>query len=253
MPPGEFVSRHAGVVPLHASAQVEPTWQTGPDQGRPVRLRPWWPLTRIHFRQNFRGRATPWRAHLRIFCYLTTRGGRSTNLSPAVEQLLRLAEKTTRSCISRMRTSAYVASFKTLDAVVTAFRHPRLRALPDIANALRGGLSADGGRTERTAALFRHSPLQDSSKTAGAIRRPWRRRYTLPRLLAPALASHPSPLTFTVETLRAERARGPRLAARFMGCDAVFAALPSIEAACTPCAHDRSHGPVPVDARECGR
>ena len=33
-----------------------------------------------------------------------------------------------------------IAGFAELEAVVTAYRHPRLRALPDVANAYRTGL-----------------------------------------------------------------------------------------------------------------
>src|SRR4029079_2710413 len=77
--------------------------------------------------------------HLRIFSYLTYDGYRVDDLRGPIDELLGLAEKFDMKLHVENEGVCNIADFAGIEALVTAYRHPRLRALPDIANAYRRG------------------------------------------------------------------------------------------------------------------
>ena len=77
--------------------------------------------------------------NLRIFSYLTYDGYRVDDLREPIDALLALAEKFDMKLHVENEGVCNIAGFAELEALVTAYRHPRLRALPDIANVYRRG------------------------------------------------------------------------------------------------------------------
>ena len=75
--------------------------------------------------------------NLRIFSYLTYDGYRVDDLREPIDDLLALAEKFDMKLHVENEGVCNIAGFAELEALVTTYRHPRLRALPDIANAYR--------------------------------------------------------------------------------------------------------------------
>ena len=75
--------------------------------------------------------------NLRIFSYLAYDGYRVDDLRGPIDDLLALAEKFDMKLHVENEGVCNIAGFAELEALVTAYRHPRLRALPDIANAYR--------------------------------------------------------------------------------------------------------------------
>jgi L-ribulose-5-phosphate 3-epimerase len=138
--------------------------------------------------------------HLRIFSYLTYDGYRVDDLHRPIDDLLALAEKFDMKLHVENEGVCNIADFAVLEALVTEYRHPRLRALPDIANAYRSG------KPPSAAALARLLPFTDMlhfKDYANAAR-----RYValgegdipFAALLAATLPAHEAPLTLTIET-----------------------------------------------------
>src|SRR5262249_28155740 len=73
----------------------------------------------------------------RIFSYLAYDGYRPDDLREPIDDLLALAEKFDMKLHVENEGVCNIGAFDDLEALVTAYRHPRLRALPDIANAYR--------------------------------------------------------------------------------------------------------------------
>jgi hypothetical protein len=72
---------------------------------------------------------------LRVFSYLAYDDYRLDDLREPIDDLLSLAERFDMKVHVENEGVCNVAGFAELEAVMTAYRHPRLRALPDIANA----------------------------------------------------------------------------------------------------------------------
>ena len=115
--------------------------------------------------------------NLRIFSYLAYDGYRVDDLRGPIDDLLALAEKFDMKLHVENEGVCNIAGFAELEALVTAYRHPRLRALPDIANAYRRGLAAVSRRSGATAALHGHAALQGLRQCSAALRRRRRGRY----------------------------------------------------------------------------
>jgi len=77
--------------------------------------------------------------NLRIFSYLAYDDYRVDDLREPIEDLLPLAERFDMWVHVENEGVCNIGGFAELEAAVTAYRHPRLRALPDIANAYRNG------------------------------------------------------------------------------------------------------------------
>src|SRR5690242_4388441 len=73
--------------------------------------------------------------NLRVFSYLAYDDFRPDDLRGPIDDLLVLAEKFDMKLHVENESVCNIAGFAELEALVTAYRHPRLRALPDIANA----------------------------------------------------------------------------------------------------------------------
>ena len=104
-----------------------------------------------------------------------------------IDDLLALAEKFDMKLHVENEGVCNIRGFAEIEALVTAYRHPRLRALPDIANAYRRGQSrrrrpiSRGCCPSRTCCTSRTTPMRRgaSSRWARAIypsRTCWRRR-----------------------------------------------------------------------------
>lgn len=138
--------------------------------------------------------------HLRIFSYLAYDGFTLGDLKPALDELLTLAEAADMKLHVENENVCNLVSFPDLEALVTSYRHPRLRALPDIANAI------SGGHPPSAADLARLLPVTDMLHFKDFSRRE-RRRVAVGEgdvpfadLLASTLPRHDAPLTMTIET-----------------------------------------------------
>jgi sugar phosphate isomerase/epimerase len=138
--------------------------------------------------------------HLRIFSYLAYDGFELSDLRPALDELIPLAEKADKKLHVENENVCNLVSFPNLEALVTSYRHPRLRALPDIANAI------NGGHPPSAADIARLLPFTDMLHFKDFSRRQGRRvalgegDVPFAELLAPSLAHHDAPLTLTIET-----------------------------------------------------
>ena len=154
----------------------------------------------VVYAQAFEAAAVLGARHLRIFSYLTYDGYGVEDLRGPIDDLLALAEKFDMKLHVENEGVCNIAGFAELEALMTAYRHPRLRALPDIANAYRSG------EPPSAAALARLLPFTDIlhfKDYANAAR-----RYValgegdipFAALLAETLPAHEAPLTLTIET-----------------------------------------------------
>ena len=137
---------------------------------------------------------------LRVFSYLTYDGYRVDDLRPAMDELLALAEKFDMTVHVENEGVCNIVGFAGLEALVTAYRHPRLKALPDIANAwLRSTPPAAADLTR----LLPFTDILHIKDYASATRRfvaAGEGDIPLKELLAATLPAHETPLTLTIET-----------------------------------------------------
>ena len=138
--------------------------------------------------------------NLRIFSYLAYDGYCVDDLRGPIDDLLVLAEKFDMKLHVENEGVCNIAGFAELEALVTAYRHSRLRALPDIANAYRTGLQPSAADLAR---LLPYTDILHFKDYANAARR----FVTLGEgdipfaaLLAATLPAHEAPLTLTIET-----------------------------------------------------
>ena len=138
--------------------------------------------------------------HLRVFSYLAYDDYRLDDLREPIDDLLLLAEKFDVKVHVENEGVCNIAAFAELEALVTAYRHPRLRALPDIANAYRAS------RLPTAADLARLLPFTDMlhiKDYANALRRfvaVGEGDIPIETLLAATLPAREAPLTLTIET-----------------------------------------------------
>ena len=181
-----------------------PPEQGGAGQGRPVRLRS---------RRPHAGRGL--RADLRV-CATSRRAQPAHAFKLSDLRRIprgRFARANRRNCW-RWRTKfdmklhvenegvCNIAGFAELEALVTAYRHPRLRALPDISNAFGQASPPICRRSGATAACSRTSwHFKDYDNASPPLRRRRRgRSCRIASLLAQTLPAHDAPLTLTIET-----------------------------------------------------
>ena len=138
--------------------------------------------------------------NLRVFSYLAYDDYCLDDLREPIGDLLVLAEKFDMKVHVENEGVCNVADFAELEAVVTTYRHPRLRALPDIANACRKS------RTPSAPALSRLLPFTDIlhiKDYANAVRRfvaVGEGDIPIAALLGATLPTREAPLTLTIET-----------------------------------------------------
>ena len=138
--------------------------------------------------------------NLRIFSYLAYDGYRVDDLRGPIDDLLVLAEKFDMKLHVENEGVCNIAGFAELEALVTAYRHPRLRALPDIANGYRRGLPPSAADLAR---LLPFTDILHFKDYANAERRfvaLGEGDIPFATLLAATLPAHETPLTLTIET-----------------------------------------------------
>ena len=138
--------------------------------------------------------------NLRIFSYLAYDGYRVDDLRGPVDDLLRLAEKLDMKLHVENEGVCNVVSFSELETLVTTYRHPRLRALPDIANAYRRGRPPSAADLARLLPFTDMLHFKDYSDTANRFVAVGEGDIPFAALLAETLPAHNAPLTLTIET-----------------------------------------------------
>ena len=138
--------------------------------------------------------------NLRIFSYLTYDGFRVEDLREPLDGLLALAEKFDMKLHVENESVCNTADFADLEALVTAYRHPLLRALPDIANAYRIGRSPSAADLARLLPFTDILHFKDYANAARRFVAVGEGDIPFAALLAATLPAHDSPLTLTIET-----------------------------------------------------
>jgi hypothetical protein len=138
--------------------------------------------------------------NLRIFSYLTYDGYRVEDLRAPIDDLLALADKFDMKLHVENEGVCNIAGFAELEALVTAYRHPRLRALPDISNAYRAGhapAAADLARLLPFTDILHFKDYDNATRRFVAV---GEGDIPIASLLAQTLPAHDAPLTLTIET-----------------------------------------------------
>lgn len=138
--------------------------------------------------------------NLRVFSHLAYDGYRVDDLREPIEDLLALAEKFDMSVHVENEGVCNIAGFAELEAVVTAYRHPRLRALPDIANAFRNGTPPSADDLARLLPFTDMLHIKDYSNAARHFVAVGEGDLPIAPLLAATLPNRETPLTLTIET-----------------------------------------------------
>jgi sugar phosphate isomerase/epimerase len=137
---------------------------------------------------------------LRIFSYLAYDGYHVEDLREPVEDLLALAEKFDMKLHVENEGVCNIQRFSELERLVTTYRHPRLRALPDIANAW---LRTNPPSADDLARLLPFTDMLHMKDYANAVRAfvaVGEGDTPLASMLAATLPAHQGPMTLTIET-----------------------------------------------------
>jgi len=137
---------------------------------------------------------------LRVFSYLSYDGYSVDDLREPIEELLALSEKFDMKVHIENEGVCNIAGFAELEAAVTRYRHPRLRALPDIANACRSALPPSADDLARLLPYTDMLHIKDYSNAAGHFVPVGEGDLPIAALLAAALPAREAPLTLTIET-----------------------------------------------------
>ena len=138
--------------------------------------------------------------NLRVFSYLAYDGSRVDDLREPIEDLLRLAEKFDMKVHVENEGVCNIADFAQLEAVVTAYRHPRLKALPDVANAYRSAAPTSAADLARLLPFSDILHIKDYSNAARSFVAVGEGDLPIAKLLAATLPDRETPLTLTIET-----------------------------------------------------
>jgi sugar phosphate isomerase/epimerase len=138
--------------------------------------------------------------NLRIFSYLTYDGYRVDDLRGPIDDLLALAEKFDMKLHVENEGVCNIAGFAELEALVAAYRHPRLRALPDIANAYRRGAPPSAADLARLLPFTDILHFKDYANAARRFVALGEGDIPFAALLSATLPAHEGPLTLTIET-----------------------------------------------------
>jgi sugar phosphate isomerase/epimerase len=138
--------------------------------------------------------------NLRIFSYLAYDGYRPQDLHEPIDALLLLAEKFDMKVHVENESVCNIAGFAELEALVSAYRHPRLRALPDIANAYRKGVPPGAADLARLLPFTDILHLKDYANGPQRCVALGEGDIPIANLLAATLPAHVTPVTLTVET-----------------------------------------------------
>jgi len=138
--------------------------------------------------------------NLRIFSYLAYDGYHLDDLRESIDGLLTLAEKFDMRLHVENEGVCNIARFAELEALVTSYRHPRLRALPDIANAYRREPPPSAADLARLLPFTDILHFKDYANAARRTVAVGEGDIPLAALLAATLPAHDAPLTLTIET-----------------------------------------------------
>jgi L-ribulose-5-phosphate 3-epimerase len=138
--------------------------------------------------------------NLRVFSYLTYDDYRVDDLREPVEDLLTLAEEFDMKVHVENEGVCNIAGFAELEAMVTTYRHPRLRALPDIANAYRISKPPSATDLARLLPFADILHIKDYSNAAERFVALGEGDIPIASLLDTTLPGRDAPLTLTIET-----------------------------------------------------
>jgi sugar phosphate isomerase/epimerase len=138
--------------------------------------------------------------NLRIFSYLAYDDYRLDDLRQPIDDLLTLAEKFDMKLHVENEGVCNIAGFAELEVLVTAYRHPRLRALPDIANAYRKSLPPTADDLARLLPYTDMLHIKDYANAARRFVAVGDGDIPIAALLAATLPAREAPLTLTIET-----------------------------------------------------
>jgi sugar phosphate isomerase/epimerase len=138
--------------------------------------------------------------NVRVFSYLAYDEYRLDDLREPVEDLLALAEKFDMKVHIENEGVCNIAGFAELEALVTTFSHPRLRALPDIANAYRKSRPPSAADLARLLPFTDILHIKDYSNAASRFVAVGEGDIPIASLLSATLPGRESPLTLTIET-----------------------------------------------------
>jgi L-ribulose-5-phosphate 3-epimerase len=138
--------------------------------------------------------------NLRVFSYLAYEDYHVDDLREPIEDLLTLAEKFDMKVHVENEGVCNIADLAELEMVVTTYRHPRLRALPDIANAYRKSGSPSAADLARLLPFSDILHIKDYSNAAGRFVAVGDGDIPIANLLDATLPTRQAPLTLTIET-----------------------------------------------------
>jgi len=138
--------------------------------------------------------------NLRIFSYLAYDDYRLDDLRQPIDDLLAFADKFDMKLHVENESVCNIASLDELEAFTTAYRHPRLRALPDIANAYRTSRPPSAADLARLLPFADMLHIKDYSDAAGHFVAVGEGDIPIAGLLAATLPGRDAPLTLTIET-----------------------------------------------------
>ena len=137
---------------------------------------------------------------LRIFSYLGYDDFQFQDLRQPLDLLLTLAEKFDMKLHVENEGVCNIVDLSQLYALVADYQHPRLRALPDIANAYRAGMMPTVDDIARLLPFADILHLKDYSEAAWRFVAVGEGDIPLEAMLTAILPGHPAPLTLTIET-----------------------------------------------------
>jgi len=138
--------------------------------------------------------------NLRVFSYLAYDDYRLDDLRESIDDLLLLAEKFDMKVHVENEGVCNIAGLAELEALVTAYRHPRLRALPDIANAYRTSSPPSAADLARLMPFTDMLHIKDYANAARRFVPVGEGDIPIEKLLAATLPAREAPLTLTIET-----------------------------------------------------
>jgi hypothetical protein len=138
--------------------------------------------------------------NLRVFSYLAYDGYCVDDLREPVEDLLALAEKFDMKVHVENEGVCNIAGLAELETMMTKYRHPRLRALPDIANAYRMSVPPSAADLARLLPFTDILHIKDYSNAARGFVAVGEGDIPIATLLAATLPTREAPLTLTIET-----------------------------------------------------
>lgn len=138
--------------------------------------------------------------NLRVFSYLAYDDYCLGDLREPIEDLLALAEKCDMKVHVENEGVCNIAGFAELEALITAYRHPRLRALPDIANAYRSSRPPSAADLARLLPFTDILHIKDYSNAGRRFVAAGDGDIPIATLLSATLPDRQAPLTLTIET-----------------------------------------------------